>query len=168
MKYFQTLNLKHQQQGFTLIEVLVYGLVFGVFLFLVTQVFLTINSASANALAMVNLQQNHTRIFNDFNQTIRNANSVESPGVGGSDVALSLNGGEVVYQANDGVLQKVVTGVGHDLSDQGVAITAIDFENISEATMPAVIKMSMTIQSNYILEGGRRLSETFQTTIGLR
>lgn len=162
------LKLGDDQKGFTLIEVLVYGVVFSLFLFLVVQVFVTVTLTSANSLAMINLQQNYSRIFSDLNQTIRNVDEVDFPLAGGSGNTLSLNSGEVIYQLSDGAIQKVVSGSALSLNDEGVSITAIGFENVSEATMASTIKVQMTIQSNYLLENGRQISEDLQTTISLR
>lgn len=165
--YF-VLRTYDRSSGFTLIEILVYGVVFSVFLFLVVQVFVTIKATSANSLAMINLQQNYARILADLNQTIKLAQVIDSPVAGESDVILSLDGGEIVYQVASGQLEKVVNGSSLALSDQGVSVLDINFENLGEATQTGTIKINFTTQSNYLLEGGRRLTEDFQTTVGIR
>lgn len=161
-------KFKISQKGFTIVEVLVYGVVFSLLLFLITQVFITVRTTSANALAMVNLQQNYARIVFDLNQTLRGATGVVFPSPGDSSVSLSLNDGGIVYQIEDKVLKKVISGSSLDLSDEGVSIPTISFENVGEATQTATIKILMTVESRYVLEGGRTISEDFQTTIGLR
>lgn len=160
--------LVKEEGGYTLVEVLVYGFIFSLFLLLTVQVFLTIRTMTANSFVMVNLQQNYAHIFSDFNQTIRTASNVVFPTSGNSGVSLSLNNGDIVYQVNGGVLQKVEDGTPIDLTNEGVSVSAITFENIGEATQAATIRAQMTIDSNYLLEGGRNVSEDFQTTIGLR
>ena len=157
-----------KEGGYTLIEVLIYGAIFSLFLLLTTQVFLTVRSMTANSFVMVNLQQNYARIFSDFNQTIRAAENVIFPIPGNSGETLSLNNGAIVYQVEGGVLQKVEGGTPVELSDEGVSVSAIVFENIGEATQTATIRIQMTIDSLYVLEGGRTIVEDLQTTIGLR
>jgi len=157
-----------KEGGYTLIEVLIYGAIFSLFLLLTTQVFLTVRSMTANSFVMVNLQQNYARIFSDFNQTIRAAENVIFPIPGNSGETLSLNNGAIVYQVEGGVLQKVEGGTPVELSDDGISVSAILFENIGEATQTATIRIQMTIDSLYVLEGGRTIVEDLQTTIGLR
>jgi Tfp pilus assembly protein PilW len=156
------------KNGYTLIEVLVYGVIFSMFLLLITQIFLTMKNTSAGSSATVNLQQNYARIFSDLNQTIRSATSVSSPTSGNSAASLSLNDGSIVYQVVGGVLQKVDGGTPIPLTDDGINIADINFENVGEATLAATVRIRMTVESNYILEGGRRISEDFQTAIGIR
>jgi Tfp pilus assembly protein PilW len=157
-----------KQKGFTLIELLVYGVVFSLLLLLITQVFLTVKSISANSLAMINLQQNLNRVFTDFNQTIRNADTVDYPAAGTGDASLSIDSGAVVYQVSAGHLTKVSAGVPVNLTDDGVTVTGISFSNVSEATMPAVIRINVDFQSNYLLTAGRQIEENLETTIGVR
>jgi len=161
-------NFQPKQNGFTLIEVMIYGLIFSLFLLFATQIFLTIKNTTANSFVMVNLQENYTRILSDLSQTIRGAQNVISPVPGSSQDFLSLNDGDLVYQIESGVLKKVVNGDSMALTDEGVSVSAISFENIGEATQTASIKIQMTLNSNYLLEAGRLVSEDFQTTISLR
>ena len=161
-------NKTNFQQGFTLIEVLVYGVVFSLFLLLVTQIFITIKLTSANSLTMINLQQNYIRIFSDLNQTVRGASEVDFPLPGQTGGGLSLNNGQVVYQVEEGVLEKVIGGLPVALSDPGISVNAVNFENLGEVDQKASVKIQMTFESNYLLEGGRILSEDFQTAINLR
>lgn len=163
-----SLVLRTSQSGYTLIEVLIYTVIFSLFLLLTTQVFLTIRTMTANSFVMVNLQQNYARIFSDFNQTIRAAENVIVPTPGNSGQTLSLNNGGIVYQLQGGVLQKVENGTPIELSDEGVSVSTIVFENIGEATQTATIRIQMAIDSLYVLEGGRTVSEDLQTTVGLR
>jgi Tfp pilus assembly protein PilW len=160
--------MKNKTGGFSLIEVLVYGVVFGLFLLLTAQVFLAIRLTSANSLGMVSLQENYLRIFSDLNQTIRAADAVNLPLPGNTAASLSLDSGTISYQLNQGVLEKVVNGTAMDLSDAGVTITAVSFTNVGAADQLPTIKMQINIESNYLLGGGATLSEELATTVGLR
>ncbi len=87
---------------------------------------------------------------------------------GESTAILSLNNGLILYQLVDGVLVKVDDGQAWDLTTDEVIVSGLSFENLVESTQTATIKIEMTVQSSYLLEGGRRLSEMIQTTAGLR
>lgn len=162
------MSLKEQKNGYTLIEVLIYGVIFSLLLLLVTQIFLTIKSSAANSLAMINLLENNTQILADFNQTIRAADNVVAPLPGESETYLSLNNDLVSYQLNAGVLEKVVAGEPLALNDEGVTVRSLNFENVGEATQTPTLKIRFSLESNFLLEGGRTVQEDFETTIGLR
>ena len=51
-------------------------------------------------------------------------------------------------------MQKKVDSEIYDLSDEGIEITSLSFENIGEATQTATLKIRMSLESNYYLEGG--------------
>lgn len=157
-----------KQRGFTLIEVLIYGGVFSLFLLLITQIFLTLRITAASALAMIDLQQNQVRMLADFNQTLRRAEAITYPSAGNSGGSLSLNDGALVYQVTGGVLEKKMGSTVLNLSDEGVKVTAVNFENVGEATQAGTIKIQMTLESSYLFQSGRTLTEEFQTSIGLR
>ena len=162
------LNISNKTSGFTIIEVMIFTLIFSLFLLLATQLFLTIKSVTANSASMANLQQNMTRVFSDVNQTIRGAEEVTFPTAKGAGSSLNLNSGQIVYQLSGGVMQKVIGGQAYDLTDAGVTISSLIFENVGEATQSASVKVNMTFDSNYLLEGGRTVSEDMQTTLTLR
>ena len=157
-----------REKGYSLIEVLIYSSILALFLLLVVQVFIAVKNVNAHSTAFVGMQRNLRQIVADMNQTLKMASSVTTPLPGQTSNNLSLDGGDIVYQVNDGVLQKTASGQTWDLTTEEVAISNLSFENAVEATQTATIKIEMEVESNYLLEGGRRLSENFQTTISLR
>ncbi len=165
---FKVQSSKFRQGGFTIIEVMVYGIVFSLFLLLVTQFFLTVKNMAANSFVFVNLQENYVRAFTDFEQTIRTADSVTAPVVGGAGQVLSLNNSQIIYRQENGILKKEIGGSAYDLTDEGVVVKDLSFENIGAVTQKSSVRIKMTLDSNYLLESGRIISEDFQTTVGLR
>ncbi len=167
---YQLSTKAHPQakNGYTLIEVLIYSGILAVFLLLVTQLFISIRLTNAQAISLVGMQKNCRQIIADMTQTIRGAENVMVPLPGESTAILSLNNGLILYQLVDGVLVKVDDGQAWDLTTDEVIVSGLSFENLVESTQTATIKIEMTVQSSYLLEGGRRLSEMIQTTAGLR
>lgn len=162
-------SVSHQRpRGFTLIEVMVYGIVFTFLLLLVTQVFLAIKSTTANTRAMVSLQENYARVYTDLSITLRQADSVLSPGVGSTAPSLTLNTGEIAYQVNDGVLRKVIDGTPVDLTDERVSVINPVFSRLGTAGQKPSVRVTFTLESNYLFPGERKVSEAFQTAFTLR
>lgn len=154
--------------GFTLIEVMVYGVVFAFFLLLVTQVFLAIKSTSANTRAIVSLQENYARVFSDLSATLRQADNVLAPGVGSTAPSLSLNSGSILYRIEDGVLKKVIAGSSVDLTDARVSVVNPVFARFETADHKPSVRITFTVESNYLFPGERKVSEEFQTAFTLR
>lgn len=159
---------KSRQAGFTLIEVLIYTFILSMFLLLTTQIFITIKLSNANSMALNSLQKNYRQILTDLTRTIKAAEGVEAPLSQQSDSTLSLNNGSIVYRLNNGVMQKVVAGEEFDLTTREVTVTNLNFENTAELNQTDIIKISLDLESNYLLEGGRSVRESLQTTVSLR
>ena len=150
-----------------MIETLIYGLILGVFLLVVVQLFVAVKTSNANSVAFGSLQKNFHQVVSDFNQTVKNAeNTTLLPGTPAT--TLSLNSGTIFYELDEGVLKKTEGGEVWDLTTNEVTVSALSFENLTEATQSAIIKIRMDLESNYLLQGGRRLSETLETSVGLR
>lgn len=156
------------EAGFTLLEVLIYSGILAIFLLLTTQLFISIKLTNAYSISLVGLQKNCRQIISDLTQTIRGAENVTVPLPSQSASTLSLNNGTILYQLEDGVLKKTEDGQTWNLTTDEVTVSGLSFENPVEATQTATIKISMTVESNYLLEGGRKLSEILQTTVSLR
>ncbi|HUW21412.1 MAG TPA: hypothetical protein VMW41_01960 [Candidatus Bathyarchaeia archaeon] len=154
--------------GYTLIEVLLYSLILSLFLLLTTQVFITVKLSSTQSNIFVYLSRNFRRASSDFTQTIRGAANVSSPLPGSLSASLVLNNGAITYQLDQGILKKTQSGQTWDLTTDEVTVSDLSFENAAESTQTALLRISMKIESNYLLEGGRKISEDFETTIGLR
>lgn len=157
-----------KQRGFTLIEVLIYSGVLALFLLLTVQIFISVKLTNAHSLSLVSMNKNLHQIISDLGRTIKSADSVLSPAPGASAETLSLNDGAVLYQLSDGVLQKAKDGQVWDLTSDEVTVADLFFENVVEATQTSSIRVTMTVESNYLLEGGRRLSENLETCVSLR
>ncbi|MBN1262894.1 MAG: hypothetical protein JW991_00895 [Candidatus Pacebacteria bacterium] len=155
-------------KGYSLIEILIYSSILSLFLVLLVQIFISIKLANAHSTAFVTLSKNLRQMASDMTRTIRGAAGVTSPTAGNSTATLSLNDGVIVYQLQDGFLKKTDSGQTWDLTTNEVTVTDLSFTNTTEATQTAVIKIKVTAESNYLLQGGRKLSENWETTISLR
>jgi hypothetical protein len=154
--------------GYTLVEVLLYAVLLGLFLFLTVQIFITIRLSNAHALAFASLSKNIRAVTADLSQTIKSAQNVIDPLPGQAATSLSLNNGTVTYGLQSGAFQKTENSQTWELTTDEVVVSNLSFENQIEATQEATLTIKASFESNYLLEGGRRLSEELETTISLR
>ncbi len=154
--------------GYSLIEVLVYTFLLSIFLLLLSQLFIAVKEINAHSASLVGLQKNTRQVLTELTKNLREASSVALPVPGGTSESLSLNSGAIVYQVEEGILTKTVSG--ETLSDTTPEVTILDpeFTYMAEATQTAAVKIYLTIESNYLLSNGRRLSQPLETTVSLR
>jgi len=157
-----------KEQGYTLVEIILYSGILALFLLLTVQIFISVKLSSAHSDVFVSLSKNFRQIISDLTQTIKRAETVTSPLPGETVSTLSLDDGVILYQLGDGVFRKTESGQTWDLTTEEVTVSNLSFQNLAEADQAASIKIRMTLESNYLLEGGRRLSEDLETTVGLR
>jgi hypothetical protein len=157
-----------KEKGYTLLEVLLYSIILGLFLLLVSQVFISVKLVNAHSIALASLQRNFRQIVSELDASLKRANNVTTPVAGESSSVLALNDGLILYQLSNGILEKVDNGQAWDLSTNEVVITDLSFGNLVEATQTATIEIRMTAESNYLLEGGRKLSEILKISVSLR
>ncbi|MCJ7827742.1 prepilin-type N-terminal cleavage/methylation domain-containing protein [Patescibacteria group bacterium] len=158
-----------KESGFTLIETLIYTFILGLFLLLVTQVFISVKVINANSKAMISVQNNFRQVMADISVTVRGAQEVSVPVPGGSGQLLSLNGGQIFYElGTQGELIKNVSGIESRVTTNEVVVSNLTFSNPVEADQTGTVLIQMEITSNYVLTGDRQLSEILEFAIGVR
>ena len=161
-------NRKTVRAGFSLIEILIYSLVLGLFLLLVTQVFISVKTINANSQALVSVQTNYRQILVDLTREVRGASEVTVPVAGATSENLSLDDGAVVYGLTEGVLEKTTAAGMVRLTTAEVEVQNLVFSNPVEATQSATIKIQMDLVSDFALAGGEPLVETVNFSVGGR
>lgn len=154
--------------GYTLIELLIYLSILSLFLLLATQLFISVKSSSAYSQVLSQLVESSQLIFQDISREIKEADVISVPTSGNSSTVLSLNNGQIVYQVQSGILGKATGGQTYSLHSDSFSVTALNFENVSLATQAASIRVNLSLKSNYFLEGGRQVEESFQTALTQR
>jgi hypothetical protein len=156
------------EQGYTLVEIILYSGILALFLLLTVQIFISVKLSSAHSDVFVSLSKNFRQTVSDLTPTIKGAETVTSPLPGETVSVLSLNDGLILYQLGDGVFRKTENGQTWDLTTEEVTVSNLSFQNLAEVDQAASIKIKMTLESNHLLEGGRRLSDYIETTVNLR
>lgn len=167
----------HAHNGFTLIELLLYVSV-SALLLLITSLFLsTLLQSRVKNQTIAEVEQQGLHVMQIITQTTRNADSMNSPTQGVSVGTLSLN---TYASANnptlfdlDGVsgVIRIKEGAGAlvSLTNSRVTASALNFQNLSRAGTPGIIRISFTL--THVNPSGRNeynFSKTFYASASLR
>lgn len=154
----QNANIKYQNRegrmGFTLIEVVVYFAILGVFLFFVVNVATTVIFLRAKSKAIESVSQNSGFILHTISLAIRRATGVSFPAVGASGSTLvlvmpvasrnpttfSVSGGILYVQERTGPLVALMT--------PDVRVSGLVFRNLLVAPgQPAAVKTEIALEA---------------------
>lgn len=132
-------------RGFTLIELLLYISIASTIVFTTASMLrFTLESRVKNQ-TIAEVQQQGSQVMQLITQTIRTAKAINSPTLGNSASSLSL---EVEDEASNPTVFDLST-----LTSSKVTVSNLNFQNLSRAGTPNIIRVSFTI--TYINSSGR-------------
>lgn len=167
-------NLK-SEDGFSLIELLLYMTLASVILLVVSVFSFSLIQARIKNQTVAEVEQQGIQVMQTFTQTIRNAEGITVPGQGGSGNTLTL---DVVTAGDDPTTFSDVSGVIQmtegtnptvDLTSSRVIASNLTFENLSRDNTPGTVRISFTL--THINDGGRNeydYEKTFTGSASLR
>lgn len=168
-------NMKRQQAGYTLIELILYVGIVGGLLLAVTGFFgISVSSRVKNqSISEVNQQGAYAMDY--ITQSIRNADSITLPLAAGSGAQLTLvvptaSLSPTIFTLNSGVLQ-VQEGVAAavPLTSSKVTISGLTFTNLSRTGTPGIVRVSFTVTRNSTAgTNDYDYSKTFTSSAALR
>lgn len=166
IKYW--LKSSKYKKGMTLLELIIYCGLLSIVLSLLYVFFIQASYQRTIQVIETEIYSNGYRMLFDFEQTIRNASSLQAPALGSSGDTLSLNSGNILYRINsDKALEKVENGLINKLTDNRVLVDQIIFESLGPSTQSSTIKIKFSLKGNYDFRGNER-REDFQTAVSLR
>lgn len=127
-------------KGFTLIEVLIYSLIFVIITGGMTLFAISILTASERADSQVELSDNSRFMIQKIQQNLRGTSTVNSPTVGNTATSLSINtasasANPVVFDLSGGAVRmKVASASPLPLTNTFVEVMSISFQNYSFST----------------------------------
>ncbi|MEI8060836.1 MAG: prepilin-type N-terminal cleavage/methylation domain-containing protein [Candidatus Berkelbacteria bacterium] len=163
------------QKGFTLIELLLYISLTGIILLSVSVFYFETLRSRVKNQTIAEVEQQGTIAMEQITQAIRNSSSIASPAVGTSAAAITLTSttpakNPTVFDLTTGTIRVSEDALAPvNLTTPKVAITALNFQNLSAASTKGVIKVSFTV--SYINNSGRNeydFSKTFTGAASLR
>lgn len=142
---------RSESKGFTLLELLLYiGMVAFIVLAIISFVFMLLQSRTKNQ-TVAEVEQQGMQVVQLITQTIRNAESINSPAQSSSDTSLSLdvvNAGDdpTIFDFSEGTI-KITEGAGSAVSliNSRVVASDLTFENLSRSNTPGTIRLQFTL-----------------------
>ena len=148
------------KKGFTLVELLLYiGLVV-IILLAVVQLLAVMFQSRIKHQVITEVEEQGMLLIQRIIQSIRNADAILSPTIGGVSSSLSLN---VVGASNDPTVFSAVSGVAQitegvsspvTLTAGKVSVSNLRFQNLSKTGTPGIIRIDFTL--TYVNATGRQ------------
>ncbi|MFC1622915.1 PilW family protein [Patescibacteria group bacterium] len=166
---------KCYKKGFTLVELLLYIGIAGAMMFSLVVFAMTLLQSSVKSQTINEVEQQGTQVMQLVNQTIRNAEGINSPaqGVSASSASfdvVSAGDDPTVFDLSLGVF-RIAEGVGSaiDVTNSRVTVSGLSFHNLSRTDTPGVIRVQFTVTHDNP-EGRNEYdySKTFYGTASLR
>ena len=146
-------NKQKNQQGFSMIEMIIYIAIFSVLVGALVDFSLNINNSRLHAQMMLEVKDQGADLMRTLTTSIKNATAINTPGAGVSSGVLSLNtsspsttptifseNGEALF-ITEGASSAVA------LTNNKVKITNLTFTNVSKAGTPGIIEIRFTISN---------------------
>jgi type II secretory pathway pseudopilin PulG len=143
-----------RQQGYTLIELLLYVAIVGALLTTVVFFFGTVTASRVKNQAIIEVNDQGTAVMDYLTQTIRNATAVTTPttGLSASSLTLTVPTGSLsptvfslTGSAPTTIQVKEGAGAQVSLTNDDVQISGLTFKNLSRASTPGVVQVSFVI-----------------------
>lgn len=161
--------------GFTLIELLLYVAISGVILLVISLFLQTLLESRIKNQTIAEVEQQGLQVMQLITQTVRNADTINSPATGAGAPTLSINthtgaNNPTVFDLGSGAI-RIKEGVGAviPLTNSRITASALNFQNLSRASTPGVIRISFTL--THVNPEGRNeynFSKTFYASASLR
>ena len=157
------------KNGFTLVELLVYMALMGMFLVVLLEIFTLTISTKLSSQSTSSLAYDGRYILSKLSYEIKHADSVLIPSLGVTASTLQLVSGGVAstYSLSSGNLIKTTAGNSQSLNGLDTNIDTITFKNIGNSGGKPTIQINYVISSKILVSGGNQ-TQTISTTVGLR
>lgn len=164
-----------QQQGFTLLQMILYIGLLSVIVFAAAQVLITLLESREKARVIAEVESEGAYVMELMAQTIRNAEAVAVPVAGGSASSLTL---DVVAVADDPTVFAVSSGAltitegvasAVDLTSSQVTVDTFTVETLTTTDSYGSVRITLTLSYNSSI--GRHeydYTETFTTAASIR
>jgi|SRR3989338_5899372 len=166
--------LKEKNQGFTLVELLLYMGIFSILLVALFQLFTSIIDTQIESQSSSSVFLDGQYILNRSRYDIQRAKSIITPssqGEQGTTTKLSIENTTYTYSLVDGnlALTNDVASTTGQLNSADTTVSNLNFTRLSDtqAKNTDTLTISFRLTSNIIRRGGPN-AENFKTTIGIR
>jgi len=169
----QTTDYRRRRTGFTLIEIIIYMALLGIFLLTLTDIFTSILDVQLESDATSAVEQDGRYILSRIAYDIPRSSDINIPpqiGQTRSNLRMTIGPETYEYSENGGNLQLINDLGTNNLNGSETTISNPSFQRIANSAVSGTkdtIKIQFTITSKTTRTGGPE-TKIFQTTIGRR
>lgn len=159
-----------KNSGFTVVELILYMAIMGIFLTVLTEIFTSISGVRTESEISSSVAQDNTFILARLMYDIQRADNAATPASAGqqsSSLQLTIGGATNTYSIVGGNLKLTNASGSNNLNGFNTSISNLNFTRLGNGSDTDTIKISYTITSRQSDKNGVE-SKTVQTTVGLR
>lgn len=165
-------NILSTRGGFTLVEIILYMALLGIFLITLTDIFKSIIDIQLENQSTSSVEQDGRYILARLAYDINRASSITTPSAAGeSGSTLSFSKGSSVYfyfiSANNLRLQTFFPLTSANLNSSETKVSNLSFQRIGNAGGKDTLRIQFTLESTTERTAGSE-TRNFTTTIGIR
>ena len=168
MKSFKKTSLF--ENGFTLIEILIYFTLLSIILLITVDLFFRILESSVESTSKNSVEIEGGYVLKRLAYDIRQAESISvptNPGDSSSSLKLIINGSDHDYFLDSFVLN-FDTGETTPVTSNSVQVQAIEFTHVAESGGKPTIKINFTLESTTPSRDGTFESKDFESVFSVR
>lgn len=169
------MNNKKNESGVGLVELIIYISITTVLLLSISSFHSVVLKSRIRNRVVLEVDQQGTHLMNIITQTVRNAESINSPSAGSSVAVLSLDIAEAsqdptVFDSSDNAARiKEGSGDFIPLTNSHIVVSDLNFTNLSRTGTPGIIKIEFTVNYNKSDSSAEyNYSKTFYGSASLR
>lgn len=159
------------QNGFTLVEMLIYMGLLSIFLVTLTDIFVSVLDIKAESEATSSVEQDGRFIIERLSYDVSRASSVTQPasiGASGNTLSLVIGGVTYSYSISSNNLQ-LTNDLGiNNLNSSESQIPSVTFQRIGNSGGKDTIKVTFVVNSVTQRRGAGAETRTFQVAVGRR
>lgn len=154
--------------GTTLVELLLYMGLLSIIMGVLYESFALVGERKVSEVVYDEIYINASYVQRDIQTAVKNATSVDTPGVGLSGNSLILNSGATTYTVDgSGMLQKVDAGNTAPLTTDDVTVESLLFTHVGPSVESSSVIVEYTVRSKKELHGTLP-AVSFRTAVTVR
>jgi len=162
-------------KGFTLIELLLYVALSAILLLSISIFLSTLLESRIKNQVIAEVEQQGMQVMQIVVQTVRNADTINSPATGVSAASLSINtivsgNNPTVFDLSGGAI-RITEGAGSAivLTNSRLTASGLTFSNLSRASTPGIVRIQFTLTAvNSTERNEYNYAKTFYGSASLR
>jgi hypothetical protein len=159
-----------QNRGFTIVEMIIYCTILVSFLYVMTNMFVSILDMQLESETTSSVIQDSRYLFSRFTYDIGRATAITIPanlGEQSNTLGLTINGVLYTYALQGENLFLTSTAGTGQLNSEGTTISGLSFRRYGNVTGKPSVRIVFTLESTTHRTGGPEI-RSFETTLGVR